>query len=92
MLRETELKRKVDASRLNFEILSQKADELKMTKASIHRMVKIATKATVPTEPIGPRRRTAVAIAGFLGLILSTLFVYFKEYLDSLRTSTDSVA
>ncbi len=50
--------------------------------------VRLASQASVPTSPSGPRKKMNVAIAAFLGLFLGVFAAFFIEYWQSPRADS----
>ncbi|MGQ9840479.1 MAG: GNVR domain-containing protein, partial [Anaerolineae bacterium] len=69
-----------DVARETYMTLARKVEEARITAEENAGEVRIASRAVVPENPIGPRKLTNTAIAGSLGLMLSVLGVFLVEW------------
>lgn len=71
-------------------LLKNKYEEYRITEAVKAAGVSIIDRAVTPQNPVKPRKKLNVAIAGFLGLFVGLGLVFLMEFLDtSLKTADD---
>lgn len=65
------------------QLLNSKIAEKNMAKSMFlaENMINTISTAMVPENPVGPKKMLNIAIAGVLGLMLSTFGVFFIEYM-----------
>jgi succinoglycan biosynthesis transport protein ExoP len=86
------LTRERDLARSTFATLANKVEEARIAAQDETGEVRLASQASVPTKPAGPRRMMNVAIALFLGLFLGIFAAFFIEYWRSPRTRREAQA
>jgi len=69
--RQRELTQARDLTWETFTTVARKAEEARIATASGNGEVSLASRASVPTEKVGPKRALNTALAGMLGLMLS---------------------
>lgn len=87
------LQQNVDEDVQSIEQLEQQMDEERLKSTNAERMLDglqtvLVSPALQPSEPIGPRKAMNVAIAMVLGVMISVLFVFFREYWKNTSTNT----
>ncbi|MBA7694783.1 hypothetical protein ES703_103396 [subsurface metagenome] len=63
-----------------YDVVSQKAAEIKIAVASETGVVKIVSLAHEPRNPVGPGKRRIVLIGGVLGLFMGIFIAFFVDY------------
>ena len=76
-----------DVARSTFTTLANKVEEARIAAQDETGEVRLASQASVPSSPAGPRKLMNTAIAGFLGLFLGVFVAFFVEYWRSPRTA-----
>ena len=91
------LTRERDVARSTYTTLANKVEEARIAAQDETGEVRLASQASVPTRPAGPRKMMNIIIAGFFGLLLGVFVAFFVEYWQSPRnkeappvTPTDS--
>jgi uncharacterized protein involved in exopolysaccharide biosynthesis len=79
------LTREHELARSTFTTLANKVEEARIAAQDETGEVRLASRASVPTEPTGPRKLTNIVIAGFLGLVVGVFVAFFVEYWQSPR-------
>jgi uncharacterized protein involved in exopolysaccharide biosynthesis len=79
-LTQSRLEREYDTSKGVYDVLSQKAEEVKIAVATESGLVKIASLAYEPKGPIKPNKKLNILIAGVLGLFVGIFVVFFLEF------------
>ena len=79
-LTQSRLERVVEIARQTFGVLSQKAEEIKISLGATSNTVKVVSLATEPRSPIKPRKGQNILISGVLGLFVGVLVAFFVEY------------
>ncbi len=82
-IEETKLQNEVTRRETNVDLLTAKIAELKIS-GNINlaeNSITTTSAALVPEKPVKPNKMLNVAIAGILGLMMSTLAVFFIEYM-----------
>jgi succinoglycan biosynthesis transport protein ExoP len=79
------LTRERDVARSTYTTLANKVEEAQIAAQDETGEVRLASKASVPTQPTGPRKLMNILIAGFLGLLLGVFAAFFVEYWQSPR-------
>ncbi len=75
----------------NYLALSEKFQQARIAEGSIGSAVRIVDGAKAPERPIGPQRRTSIALGVMLGLLLGATGVYAIEQLDGTVKSAKEV-
>ena len=57
----------------------------RIARAETPNLIQIIDEPITPTQPIGRKRSSTVAIAGLLGLMLGTLLAFFLDYLQRVH-------
>jgi len=84
-LTQSRLERVVEIARQTFGVLSQKAEEIKISLGATSNTVKVVSLATEPRSPIKPRKGQNILISGVLGLFVGVLVAFFVEYWEESR-------
>ena len=63
-----------------YSVLSQKNEEVKIAVATESGLIKIASLAYEPREPIKPNKKLNILIAGVLGLFVGIFVAFFLEF------------
>ncbi len=79
-LTQSRLEREYNTAKGVYDILSQKAEEVKIAVATESGMVKIANLAYEPKYPIKPNKKLNILIAGVLSLFIGIFVAYFMEF------------
>ncbi|HEX6972614.1 MAG TPA: GNVR domain-containing protein [Limnochordia bacterium] len=81
------LAREAEVSEQIYLMLREKNEEFRIQEAQETASVRVIDPAIAPTEPIKPRPKLNMAIAGFLGLFVGCGLAFLLEFLDTtLRT------
>jgi hypothetical protein len=72
-----------DVARGTFTTLANKVEEARIAAQDETGEVRLASRASVPTSPVGPRKLMNTALAGFLGLFVGVFVAFFVEYWQS---------
>lgn len=81
----SELDRRIGLLESSHAMLARKLQEAKIALAETPEPIRLIDEPLVPRRPIAPRKTVNVAIAGFLGLMLGTLFAFLVDYLARVR-------
>ncbi len=65
--------------------LAIKLQDAKIALAETPEPIRVIDEPLVPRSPIAPKKRTNIAVAGVLGLIVGTLLAFFIDYLSRVR-------
>jgi succinoglycan biosynthesis transport protein ExoP len=79
------LTRDRDVAKNTYLTLANKVEEARIAAQDEAGEVQLASRASVPTSPVGPRKMMNVVIAGVLGLFLGVFLVFFAEYWQASR-------
>jgi uncharacterized protein involved in exopolysaccharide biosynthesis len=79
-LNQSRLEREYNTAKGVYDVLSQKAEEVKIAIATESGLVKIASLAYEPKGPIKPNKKLNILIAGVLGLFVGIFFAFFLEF------------
>ena len=79
-LTQSRLEREYNTAIGVYDVLSQKAEEVKIAVATESGMVKIANLAYEPKYPIKPNKKLNILIAGVLSLFIGIFVAYFMEF------------
>jgi succinoglycan biosynthesis transport protein ExoP len=85
---ETELDRLTrdrDVAKNTYLTLANKVEEARIAAQDETGEVQLASRASVPISPVGPRKLMNTAIAGFLGLFVGVFAAFFVQYWQSPR-------
>jgi len=61
--------------------LASSLQDAKIAVAETPEPIRVIDEPLVPEHPIAPRKKTNIAVAGFLGLMVGTLLAFFVDYL-----------
>jgi len=67
------------------------ANLLANSQSGASNILKVIEPATVPTEPVGPGKPVIIALAGLIGLMLSTGASFLLEYIDDTIKTPEEV-
>ena len=79
-LAQSRLEREYNTSKGVYDVLSQKNEEVKIAVATESGLIKIASLAYEPREPIKPNKKLNILIAGVLGLFVGIFVAFFLEF------------
>ena len=79
-LNQSRLEREYNTAKGVYDVLSQKAEEVKIAVATESGLVKIASLAYEPKGPIKPNKKLNILIAGVLGLFVGIFIAFFLEF------------
>jgi len=79
-LTQSRLEREYNTAKGVYNVLSQKNEEVKIAVATESGLVKIASLAYEPREPIKPNKKLNILIAGVLGLFVGIFVAFFLEF------------
>jgi succinoglycan biosynthesis transport protein ExoP len=79
------LTRAQDVASGTFTTLANKVEEARIAAQDETGDVRLASRASVPNSPVGPRKLMNTALAGFLGLFVGVFAAFFVEYWQSPR-------
>jgi succinoglycan biosynthesis transport protein ExoP len=85
-----QLTREWEIARSTYTTLANKVEEARIAAQDETGEVRLASQASVPTGPSGPRKKMNVAIAAFLGLFLGVFAAFFIEYWQSPRAGNQT--
>jgi len=85
------LERAVRVAENIYLILLESYQEARISEAMELGDIRIVDAALIPSNPIKPRKRLNLAIAGVLGLMLGIMLVFFMEFLDHSFKSREDV-
>jgi len=85
IMEKEQLTRAQEVARGTFTTLANKVEEARIAAQDETGEVRLASRASVPTSPVGPRKLMNTAIAGFLGLFVGVFAAFFVEYWQSPR-------
>lgn len=85
------LLRDVTVAQEIYTILAKRLEEAKVAEVSVSQEARIASRAIVDDRPVAPRKARTVAVATFLGFVLSSVFAVFKEIMNRTVASPDDV-
>jgi len=88
-LTQSRLERAIEIARRTFGVLSQKAEEIKISLGATSNTVKVVSLATEPRAPIKPRKKQNILIGGVLGLFVGVLGAFFVEYWEKSGEKSD---
>ena len=80
-----EMDRRIGLLESSYAYLSEKLQEARIALAESPDPIRVIDEPLIPTLPIAPKNMKNIAIAGFLGLIVGTLFAFFVDYLARVR-------
>jgi uncharacterized protein involved in exopolysaccharide biosynthesis len=83
-----QLSREWETARGTYTTLANKVEEARIAAQDETGEVRLASEASVPTSPSGPRKKINIAIAAFLGLFLGVFVAFFVEYWQSPRADS----
>ena len=66
-----------------FQALARKVQELSLSAQDQETVARVASRAMLPTEPVGPRTKFNIALGGTLGLLLGLVLVFVREWWQS---------
>lgn len=81
------LTRDRDVAKNTYLTLANKVEEARIAAQDESGEVQLASRASVPTSPVAPRKLMNTAMAGFLGLFVGIFAAFFVEYWQSPRES-----
>ena len=84
LLLEGKLKKLRDAAQEDLKTIQRKLDEVELDSYIIDSQVQIITQAIEPINPVGPNRLLITAIAAMLGLAITIVAVFIKEYWQNI--------
>jgi len=79
------LTRDRDVAKNTYLTLANKVEEARIAAQDESGEVQLASRASVPTSPIGPRKMMNVAIAASLGLLLGIFAAFFVDFWQSTQ-------
>ncbi|MCF8011957.1 MAG: hypothetical protein K9L17_11765 [Clostridiales bacterium] len=79
---EERLSNRVNMLRNNYEVLTRKYQETKMSSSAKigEANIMVLSEAVQPEAPVAPKKKLNVAVAGVLGLMISVFIVFFREF------------
>ncbi len=90
-LRQSEFTRAAGDAKQVYDVLLQRREEARVASAAGPASVKLIAKATVPTGPVGPRKRLNMTLGGFLGLLAGCLAAFVVEWLQPTAQGRSSI-
>lgn len=72
-------------------LLRTKYEEVRISEAMKSADVQVIDPAVLPVNPVRPKKKLNVAIAGFLGLFIGVGLAFFLEYLDTTIKTEEQV-
>ena len=82
-----ELTRNYALAKDAYQLFARKFEEASLSVASRVNDLKIVDRAVVPRDPVKPRVKLNVTLAGTLGLMMFTFLAFFVEYLANVGKS-----
>jgi len=79
-LAKSRLERTHNTTNSIYEVVSQKAAEIKIAMATETGTIKIVSLAHEPKETVGPGKKKIIGIGGILGLFLGVFIAFFSDY------------
>jgi len=79
------LTRRRDLAKETYTALARKVQETRLAAQGAQRTARLSSRASAPEEPVSPRRLLNTAVAGTLGLMLSTMGVFAVEWWRNAR-------
>jgi uncharacterized protein involved in exopolysaccharide biosynthesis len=79
------LTRQRDLAKETYTALARKVQETRIAVQGAQRTVELGSQAAVPEEPVSPRKLLNTAVAGTLGLMLSTMGAFAAEWWRNAR-------
>jgi len=86
------LLRDVTVAQEIYTILAKRFEEAKVAEVSVSQEARIASRASVERTPVAPKKTRTVAIALFLGFVLSSVFVVAREIMNRTIASPEDVS
>lgn len=80
-----ELTRNYALAKDAYQLFARKFEEASLSVASRVNDLKIVDRAVVPRDPVKPRVKLNVTLAGTLGLMMFTFLAFFVEYIEKAR-------
>lgn len=79
------LQQNVNLAQQTYNSFLSKYEEIRITQSSQvgDASIIVVSPAVEPLEPVSPKKMLNIAIAGVLGVIISVVIVFFKEYWES---------
>ena len=77
------LDREISVLRNSYSSLATKLQEARIAQAETAEPIRVVEAPVVPTTPVGPNKKTNVAMAGVLSLFLGILLAFVFHYLES---------
>ncbi len=81
----TKLDREISLLQQAHERLAIQMQNAEIVLAETADLIQVVDEPFLPSSPIVPKKSTNIAIAGFMGLVLGTLFAFFVDYLLRVR-------
>jgi polysaccharide biosynthesis transport protein len=81
--RQRELERELAASEATFQALLKSLQEVRVSENQTIGNVRIIEPAQIPSEPIAPNKRAAIAAGTLAGILLAIALVYLLETMDT---------
>ncbi|MBI4790787.1 MAG: polysaccharide biosynthesis tyrosine autokinase [Chloroflexi bacterium] len=88
----TELSAARDLAWNTYQTLATKVAEATVAAQSKGSVVRLATPATIPTEPVAPRRLINTLLGAVVGLLLGIALAFALHYLDTRLADPEQVA
>lgn len=82
---EARLQQERDLAQEAYMSVARKAEEARIAAAGSSGEVQLASRASVPTEKVGPKRMRNTALAGAVGLMLGVVAAFGMEYFRDFR-------
>jgi uncharacterized protein involved in exopolysaccharide biosynthesis len=79
------LTRRRDLAKETYTALARKVQETRLAAQGAQRTARLSSRASAPEEPVSPRKLLNTAMAGTLGLMLSTMGVFVVEWWRNAR-------
>jgi uncharacterized protein involved in exopolysaccharide biosynthesis len=79
------LTRQRDLAKETYTALARKVQETRIAVQGAQRTAELGSRAAVPEEPASPRKLLNTAVAGTLGLMLSTMGAFAAEWWRNAR-------
>jgi uncharacterized protein involved in exopolysaccharide biosynthesis len=89
VMEKDKLTRERDVARSTFTTLANKVEEARIAAQDETGEVRLASQASEPNAPVGPRKLMNTIIAGFLGLSAGVFLAFFVEYWQSPYEASD---
>ncbi|MCB0281457.1 MAG: AAA family ATPase [Calditrichae bacterium] len=86
------LMREKDVYDKMFQLLLDKREELRMAELSKIQDIVVVESASLPIEPVSPKKKLNIMLAMILGSVLGMITIFFQEVFDKKINNVDSLS